>query len=132
MTVVLDLPPEVEARIYEAAEAEGVDTATYIRKMMAAYVPFPAAPASMTERDLLEEINRGFPEAFWSRFRALVAKLNAGSLTPEEQKELTAHTDRTENRDAERLTYLIELSKRRGVTVQALMAELGLHPVSFE
>jgi hypothetical protein len=28
--------------------------------------------------------------------------------------------------------YLIELSKRRGVSVQSLMAELGLHPVSSD
>ena len=132
MTLLVDLPPEIEARVHEAAEAEGVDTAAYVREAMAASHPFPAAPASMTEKELVEEINRGFSEVFWERFRYLVRCRQAETMTPAEQKEAISMSDRTEARDAERLQCLLELSQRRGKPVPALMAEMGIRPVSLD
>lgn len=132
MTLILDLPPEIEARMHEAAEAEGVDTTTYVSEALAAYVPFPATPTSMTERELLEEINKGFSEAFWERFRVLVRRREAGTMTTAEQQEAIRMTDRTEIRSAERLQCLIELSGRRGKSVRQLMTEMGIRPVRVE
>lgn len=116
----------------EAAEAEGMDTAAYVRETMAARLPFPAAPASMTERELLEEINKGFSEAFWERFRVLVRRREAGTMTVSEQQEAIRMSDRTEARAVERLQCLIELSKRRGKSVHQLMTEMGIHPVRVD
>lgn len=132
MTVVLELPLEVESRVHEAAEAKGLDTATYVSEALAALLPFPAAPASMTERELVEEINRGFPEPFWERFRALVRLRQAGTMTDAEQQEAIRMSDRTEARSAERLRYLIELSVRRGRSVDQLMTEMGIRPVRVD
>ncbi len=132
MTVTVDIPPDMETWVRQAAEAEGVDIPTFMREATSSrLLPF-GPPQLMSETDLLTHISRGFPASFWDRFRALAAKSEAGTLTPQEHEELLAHTDQTEHRDAERLTYLIELSHRRRVPVQELMAELGLHPVSFD
>ena len=46
MTLLVDLPPEIEARIHEAAEAEETDAAARMRDAMSANHPFPVAPAS--------------------------------------------------------------------------------------
>lgn len=132
MTLLVDLPPEIEARVHEAAEAEGVDMAAYVREAMAASHPFPAAPASMTEKELIEEINRGFSEGFWERFRYLVRRRQAETMTSAEQKEAISMSDRTEARSVERLQCLLELSKRRGKSVQGLMAKMGIRPVSLD
>ena len=132
MPLLIDLPPEIEARVHEAAEAEGIDAATYVRKAMAASHPFPAAPASMTEKELVEEISRGFSEAFWERFRYLVRRREAGTMTVAEQQEAISLSDRTEARAVERLQCLIELSKRCGKSVQELMTEMGIRPVSLD
>ncbi len=132
MTVVLDLPAEAEARVREAAEAEGMDTSAYVAETMAARLPFPAAPASMTERELTEEINRGFSEAFWERFRALVRRRQAGTMTDAEQQEAIHMSDRTEARSVERLKCLIELSARRGKSVERLMTDMGIRPVRVD
>ncbi len=132
MTLLVDLPPEIEARVHEAAEAEGVDITAYVREAMAASHPFPAAPALMTEKELVEEINRGFSQAFWERFRYLVRRRQAETMTPAEQKEAISMSDRTEARSVERLQCLIELSKRRGKSVRALMVEMGVRPVSLD
>ena len=133
MTLLVDLPPEIEARVYEAAEAEGLDVSVFMRETLEARVRQYDPSRPLTESDLLLRINRtGFPEAFWNRYRELVAKLSAGTLTLEEHREFSEYTDQTENKDAERLLYLVELSKQRGITVQELMTQLGLHPVSFD
>ncbi len=132
MTLLVDLPPEIEARVYEAAEAEGIDAAAYVREAMAASHPFPAAPTSMTEKELVEEISRGFSEAFWERFRYLVRRRWEETMTPAEQQEAIRMSDHTEARDAERLQYLFELSSRRGKSVQELMTEMGIRPVSLD
>ncbi len=41
-------------------------------------------------------------------------------------------SDQMENWDAERLQCLLELSERRGKSVQELMTEMGIRPVSLE
>ena len=80
----------------------------------------------------MEEISRGFSEAFWERFRVLVRRRQAETMTPAEQEEAIRMSDRTENQDAGRLYYLIKLSKRRGKSVDDLMTEMGIRPVLVE
>jgi hypothetical protein len=133
MTLLVDLPPEIETLVQEVAQAEGLDVSALVRGTLEARVRQydPARP--LTESDLLLRINRlVFPEAFWKRYRELVAQLNAGTLMPDEQADLFAHTKQTENQDAERLQCLLELSKRRGKSVQELIAEMGIRPVSLD
>jgi hypothetical protein len=133
MTLLVDLLPEIETLVQEVAQAEGLDVSALVRGTLEARVRQydPARP--LTESDLLLRINRLVsPEAFWKRYRELVAKLNAGTLMPDEQADLFAHTKQTENQDAERLQCLLELSKRRGKSVQELIAEMGIRPVSLD
>ena len=133
MTLVVDLPSEIESRVREAADSEGVEVSALMSKAAQAYVRQHDPARPLTEAELLMRINQsGFPETFWDRFRALVAKRQGGTLTPEEQQELLWHTEQTENRDAERLPYLFQLADRRGVTIQTLMTQLGLSPVPFD
>lgn len=132
MTLVLELPPDIESRVLQAAEAEGLDTSAYVGRKMASLMPFFAAPVSMTNKELVEEINRGFSEAFWERFRALVRLRQSGKMTTSEQEEAIRMTDQTEERAAERLQCLVELSARTGKSVDQLMAEMGIRPVQVD
>lgn len=133
MTLVLELPPDIEMKVREVAQAEGVDVSALVRETLEIRVRQYDSARPLTESELLIRINRsGFSEAFWEHFRALAAKREAGTLTPEEHKELLWHTEQTENRDAERLPYLFQLAALRGMTVQALMTQLRLHPVPFD
>ena len=132
MTVVLDLPPEMESKMHEVAQAEGLDVPTLVRETMAARLREYNPARGLTERELVEQINRGFSEEFWARFRELVAKRRAETMTPEEQQEAIGMTDRTEARAVERLQCLLELSARRGRSVQQLMTEMGIRPVRVD
>ena len=69
MTVVLDLPPEMESKMQELAQAEGLDLSTLVRETMAARLRQYDPSRFLTEAELLARIIKGFPEAFWGRRR---------------------------------------------------------------
>ena len=129
MTVVLDLPPEMESKMREVAQAEGLDVATLVRETMAARLREYNPARGLTEADLLTRINRGFPEVFWDRYRQLIARHRAESMTPEEQQEAIGMSDELEAWRVERLQYLIKLAEMRHTSVDALMQKMGLRPI---
>lgn len=132
MPLTVELPPELETQVRAAAEAEGVDISTFLREAAAAHLPSSLSAGQMSDDELLRRIGAGFSEAVWNRYRALVIRRNARTLTGTEQQELISHTDRVEARDAERLVFLTELARRRNTSVRALIAELDLRPVAVE
>lgn len=86
----------------------------------------PSLPARETE--LLLKINQGLPEQDTHRYQALMGKRRAGTLTPEEHRELLRLTDMAEAIQAERVRNLSELARLRRTSVSAVMDELGLQP----
>ncbi len=85
-----------------------------------------AAHLSREESTLLDRVNQGLPEKLLRRLALLRAKREEESTTDEEYEELTALTDQAEELHAERMTALVELAKARGVTLAALMDQLGI------
>ncbi len=88
--------------------------------------------SGVSDADLLARILWDFPESFWSRFRALSVRCHEETMTRAERQEFITYTDRTEQWAADRLWLLIELARRRGVAVRALMAELDIRPKSLD
>lgn len=125
MSLVIDLPPETEAQVMAAANAEGVDVTTYFYETVKPRLR-SVPPENMSDVELLAKVREDFPAPFWKRFSALTAKRDNESLTPAEWKELASSAEAVEAHDAERLFYLTELSRRRGRPARLLMAELGL------
>jgi len=132
MTVTVDIPPDMETRVRQAAEAEGVDVPTFMREATASLLRQYDPARSLSEADLLARINRGFPEAFWNRHRQLIAKRRAETMTHEEQQEAIGMSDQLEAWNVERLQYLIKLAEIRHTSVDALVQEMGLHPAPIE
>ena len=132
MTLVIELPAEKEAQLQQAAVAEGVDISTFVRDALEERLRQRVAVRPPSEAQLLAQISEGFPDSFWSRYRTLIARRRAETLTPKEQQELIALSERLEARSVERLVSLTELARRRDVSVRTLMDELGLHPMPVE
>jgi hypothetical protein len=82
------------------------------------------------EADLLQRINQGLPADQDALYRELVTKRQAQTLTPDEHVTLLQLTDQAELREANRAAALIELARRRRVSVDELMCDLGIHPPS--
>lgn len=83
-------------------------------------------PLSSAETTLLLKINEGFAPEFFVRYNELSEKLQNEVISLEEQQELLQLTHLIEAKNVERLQYLIELSRVRGISLDALMEQLGL------
>ncbi len=87
------------------------------------------APAlSRSEAELLLKINQAISPEKHKRFRELVNKRRAESLTAEEQQELLLLGDEMERLEAERLKLLTELATLRGMSLREVMDDLGIRP----
>lgn len=137
MTITIDLAPDLERQIQQAATQAGLAPDAYILEAIRARLeqnqttPASAPHLSETEADLLLKINHSLSSITWSRYHDLIAKRQAETLTPEEQQELIALTGRIEAANVQRISYLAELARLRNTTLDALMAALGLKPMMF-
>ncbi len=116
--------PDTEARLLAAARARGKTPDEVVASLL------DVLPADAGEGDLLREIGQGLPETFWSRYRVLVARREAETLTPNEQAELIGLTDQTGELTLRRTRALVELAGRRGVPLHILVQQMGIRPVS--
>lgn len=85
-----------------------------------------ASHLSAEESDLLTRINQSQSLQLRARISQLRAKRESDSISDEEYEELTRLTDQTEELHAERMAAMVELAKLRGVSLPALMEQLGI------
>jgi hypothetical protein len=78
------------------------------------------------ESALLVRINQGLPDELRTRLSLLRDKREDGAISDAEYEELTNLTDRSEELHAERMAALAGLAKLRGVSLAALMDQLGI------
>lgn len=73
------------------------------------------------ESQLLMKINKAIPTTLQKRYEDLLIKNREETITPLEHDELLKIIDKVEIKNAERLENLIELSRIRNISLDALM-----------
>ena len=134
MTLTLELKPELEAQLQEAAGNSGLDAVGFVQKLLEENLFRSRAGNSLLshqEAKLLQQINRGVAPETWQEYHDLVAKRRAETLTPEEQSRLVVLSDQVEIANAERIGYLIELSRLQNKTLPDVMAQLGINSPGY-
>lgn len=137
MTITIEIAPKLERQIRQEAARVGLAPEAYIveavQERLAQTRPRRrhAPRLSPEEVRLLSKINLGVSPHEWERYHALVARRKAETLTPDEQTELIALSDRLEEVNAQRVGYLAELARVRNTSLEALIRELGLTPTSY-
>jgi hypothetical protein len=86
---------------------------------------------SAAESRLLRQINLPLPTEIQQRYDALLARRDAQLLTEAEHVELLQLTDQVESLEAERMGHLIELAQVRHVSLDELLVQLGLQPLTY-
>lgn len=86
----------------------------------------PSVPKD--EATLLLKINDGVPSDIQERYDELIRKRQAETLTTDEYRELLTLTDQVEKLEAQRVEYLADLARLRGVPLVQLMEALGIQP----
>lgn len=125
MSLTISLPPDVERRISEEAEREGIPAVDLVRKTLE--VRWATAP-NPTEAALLARINEGFPAEFWERYQTLRPRIRETVASESERTEFLEMAERVERRQTERLGALVGLARLRGEDLDATISSLGLEP----
>lgn len=89
-----------------------------------------ARTLSERESELLIKINQGLPSADARRMKELIAERHSYIITEGELQELIRLTDESERLNVERIKHLLELAHLRGITLDVVMAQLGIKPAA--
>lgn len=127
MSLTISLPPDVERRLAEEAEREGMTADELASRTL--QIRWATAPM-LSESQLLERINEGFSEVFWERYQTLQGQMRNEVLSETDRTEYLAMVGQVEKRQTERLGQLSELARRRGVSLFQVIHDLGLEPES--
>src|SRR5947207_2400416 len=114
MSLLIELPPDLERRLREEADREGTDPGTYLARIVArqfesAGSEQPAPVLAADEAALLQQVNLGIPEEVWERYHDLIEPRRAETLTEPEQQELIRISDQIEAANARRIEHLAAL-----------------------
>jgi hypothetical protein len=136
MSLTLNLDKSTENKLFIQAKNQGLNINDYvlqiIQQKIADTTTVTHLPVlSAIETELYMQINQGFAEISWDRLRELIAKRENYSLSDEELEELISMTQETERLNSNRLRALLSLSELRNTTIEKLMEELEIHPISL-
>lgn len=125
MTLVIDMAPETERHLRDAAAREGIEPERYVlqtveeRLERAGSGDVPHLPRA--ESELFRRINEGLSEETWQEYHDLVAKRRAETLTHEQHRRLIGLSDQIEMDYARRLDRVLQLARLRGTSLEAQM-----------
>ena len=132
MTIDLELPADLAARIREQAAKKGVDARELMVRVLGEsreFQPDISTVLPAREAELLRNLDLGFSAETWGRYRELVARRRAEVLTADEHTELLDLTTRLEAANVRRLEAVAELAMLRGRGLEETMREVGVGPV---
>ena len=136
MSITVELAPDLEQQLRQAAANSGLEPDVYIVEVLRARLQQQQQTSSTpqlsaTESQLLLRINHSLSGIEWTRYHHLVAKRQSETLSADEQQELIALSDQIEIANANRIDALIELARLRNVSLDVVMGDLGLQPPSY-
>lgn len=134
MTLTINIAPDLQSRLNREATLAGLDASAFIARLVEERLRKQerhAPPLSAHETELLRDINRGLSAEDWQRYRELITKRRAETLTPEEQKVLIALSDEVAAANVRRMECLIELARLRNMPIEMLMDQLGIKTPAY-
>ncbi len=130
MTLEIEMTPELEQQLQQAAQKAGVTPDAYIVRLLQQNLK-PTYKLPDNEVELLQRIDRSLSHIEWQRYSDLLSKRNAQTLTPTEHNELIAISEQIELANAHRIEALGELSRIRNTNINDLIGELGLGQIVY-
>ena len=124
MTITLNLPPEMEGQVQQAARTQGKEVATFLLDSIRQGLRHDVLPE--TEARLLQIINAPIAPQERQERDALLALQKQRELTDAEQETLTRLIDEVELANAKRWQCLAELARRRGLSLAEITQELEI------
>lgn len=124
MNITLDVSPELEGQLQQAAQSQGVDVTTYL--LDSARLRLRPDVLPQAEASLLQAINAPLaPEARTER-NALLKEEAQRQLTEEEQAALVNSIDAVEVANAQRWQALVALARLRKLSLAEIARDLEI------
>jgi hypothetical protein len=125
-TINIQVDVSVDVLVKAAEQLSETELRQFTSQVLALNAKRTAPSVTQEEAELLLHINGHLPEDVQRRYDELMAKRDAETLGNEEHEELLRLTKQAEAFDVARVEALSKLASRRGVTLSALMRQLGI------
>ncbi|MBH8566471.1 STAS/SEC14 domain-containing protein [Nostoc sp. CENA67] len=125
-TVKLEVHLSSEELLKAVEQLSQPDLEQFVSQVIALQAQRKASNLPQVEAELLLKINQGIPSNTQNFYDELIAKRDAETLTKEEHIELLNLSGEIEQLQAKRIEYLSELARLRGISLTALMENLGI------
>jgi hypothetical protein len=129
MQVELQLSSEDLLKVVE--QLNQANLKVFIAQVIALQAQRNAPSLQQQESELLLKINQSIPLDIQKYYNDLIDKRDAETLTDDEYRELLHLTEMIEKQQAQRIEYLIELAKLRGISLNTLMGNLGIQTLQL-
>jgi hypothetical protein len=120
--------PSVSELLDNAASLDKQAFESFFKKIVQLRAQRHPAVLPKEESDLLQKINRGFPNDKWERLDFLNDKLEYETLNEVEHTELMTLIDKYEAYMVQRVRYLGRLAILRKISLDELVEQLGIAP----
>ena len=131
LTIQVQSQVSLDELLHGVEQLSTPDFEHFVEQVLSIQAKRHAPSLPKAEAELLQKINRGIPLVVQERFDELNAKRRAETLTPAEHQELLKLIEQIEQTDAERVQYLAELARLRGVPIRMLMSQLGIRRPAY-
>jgi hypothetical protein len=125
-TITIQADVSVDALVQAAEQLSETELRRFTSQVLALNAKRTAPSVTQEEAELLGHINSRLSEDVQRRYDELMAKRDAETLGDTEHEELLQLTKQAEAFDVARVEALSKLAVYRGVTLSALMQQLGI------
>ena len=125
-TFKLELHLSSEDLLKAVAQLSQSDLEEFVSQVIAIQAQKKASKLPKIEAELLIKINQGMSDDIQNYYEKLIAKRESETLTENEHEELLSLSKQIEKLQAQRIEYLAELARLRGISLTTLMENLGI------
>jgi hypothetical protein len=125
-TITIHADVSVDVLVKAAEQLSATELRQFTLQVLALNAKRTAPSVAQEEAELLLQINRRLPEDVQRRYDELIAKRDTETLDAAEHTELLQLTQQVEAFDVVRVEALSKLAACRGMTLSALMCQLGI------
>ncbi|MFN8488991.1 MAG: hypothetical protein U0350_15500 [Caldilineaceae bacterium] len=131
LTIQVQSQVSLDELLHGVEQLSTPDFEHFVEQVLSIQAKRYAPSLPKVEAELLQKINQGAPPAMRERLDELNVKRRTETLIPSEYQELLNLIAQIEQMDAERVQYLGELAKLRGVSIRTLMNQLGIRRPAY-
>lgn len=129
MSILIQVKPSIENRLREIALKKGLKIDQFISQFLEnnfSDAPFLQPSVSAREAVLLQRVNLDIAPETWQLYTILKEKFQNNTMTSAELTQLQKITAQVEAANVKRIEVLGELAQIRNVSLDVVMAQLGL------